>query len=159
MDAQEYMAEQIELIAESMAHFIEVTDTEKRTWKPLIAGSAPTRSTLELAGECVATNRYFAALLRGEAVAMPAGGAKVPPINSAEEARRELMASSKELSDAVRRMTETEMDRLYSHWRGPTTGKKLVMGVYRNMAYHVGQINLIQILGGDADFHPPTYWY
>lgn len=159
MTAQEFMAEQIERMGESLASFIETTDAAKRPWKPEIAGSAPTRSALEQAGECIATNRYFAALLRGEQVDMPAGGAKAVVLQDAEEARTLLMESSTELAAAVRAMDDASLDQPYGHWRGPVAGKKLMIGAYRNMAYHAGQINLIQILSGDAEFHAPPTWY
>lgn len=159
MTTQELLAEQIERMGESLAHFIETTSPEQRTWKPQVTGSAPTRSVLEQASECIAVNRNFAALLRGEQVEVPTGGAVGKELLDLEEARTELIESSRELAAAVRALDEEALDRRFAHWRGPVPGKSLVMGAFRNMAYHAGQINLIQILGGDAAFHTPPTWY
>ena len=67
MDVRVYMADQIVRIGVSLSGFLESTDPERLHWKPGLNGSAPTRSVLELVGECVAVNKRFASLLRGEA--------------------------------------------------------------------------------------------
>lgn len=159
MTVQEFMAEQIARMGDSLASFLESTQADKVSWRPEQPGSAPTRSVLEQAQECVAVNRYFAALLRGEHIEAPAGGVKGDPITTAADARRQLDESSRELSSAIRGLNDAALAATYSHWRGPVTGDKLMIGAYRNMAYHAGQINLIQILSGDAEFHVPSSWY
>lgn len=159
MNAQEYMAEQIERMGEALAHFIETTEASQRTWKPQITDSVPTRSALELVSECIATNRYFAAMLRGEEVNRPAGGAQGETLHEASEAQAHIIASSKELAAAVRNLPDASLHQTYPLWRGPVLGKHLMIGAYRNMAYHAGQINYIQILSGDAEFHLPPTWY
>jgi len=47
MNAQDYMAEQIERMGLILAHFVTTTAPEKLTWHPSVAGSAATRSILE----------------------------------------------------------------------------------------------------------------
>lgn len=156
MTAQDYMAEQIERIGQSMAHFAAVTDPEKLTWQPSVEGSAATRSILEQIAECVAVNHYFAALLRGDEP--PAGGMTLPALTDAQEAERHLSASTAVLAAAVRALDDDGLTRTFQTRRGATLGKNLIMLAYRNMAYHTGQINLIQLLAGDAEFHAPPTW-
>lgn len=159
MTIQEFMAEQIERMGDSLANFIETTDPSKISWKPEMPGSAPTRDVLEQAQEYIAVNRYFAALLRGEQIEVPAGGVRGTPLSDVGDARLQLADSCAELAAAIRALDEPSMAKLYSHWRGPVSAGKLMIGAYRNMAYHAGQINLIQMLSGDAEFHVPPTWY
>ena len=159
MTVQEFMADQIVRIADSLASFLESTDPARVLWQPDPPGNAPARSALELAQECVTVNHYFAALLRGEAIEAPAGGFRGTPLADVADARRQLTESSAELAGAIRALDDAALAKTYSHWRGPVSGDKLIIGAYRNMAYHAGQVNLIQILGGDAEFHVPPSWY
>jgi hypothetical protein len=159
MSVQDFMAEQIERMGAALADFIDTTEPSRLAWRPELPGSAPTRSILEQAGECIAVNRRFAALLRGDEDAVqPGGTVGVSPAN-AEDARSELIASAGELAAAVRALDAAGLERTYNHWRGPTSGKFLIVGAYRNMAYHAGQVNLIQMLAGDAVFHVPPTWF
>ena len=159
MNAQEYMAEQIERMGQTLAHYVGTTDAARLTWQPRIEGSAPTRSVLEQVGECVVINRHFAALLRGESPTMPAGSWIGPDFADGQDAQTQLIASATELAQAVRIFPDADMPRTYTLRRGTTTGSNLIMMAHRNMAYHAGQINLIQLLTGDAEFHMPPAWY
>ena len=123
-------------------------------WSQAAPNSEPTRMVLELVGECVNANRMFAALLRGESPEKPAD------LNlTLETAQQEIIASSNELAAAIGYMNEEDFEKDFIHpVRGPLKGKILAMGAYRNMAYHSGQINFIQILNGDHEFHVPPTW-
>ena len=158
MNAQEYMAEQIERMGPILAHFVEETAPDKLTWQPALEGSAPTRSVLEQIGECVGVNLVFAALLRGEGGGAPLGAYPIMKITNAQEAREQLIAATRALAEAVRALDDEGLTRTFQTRRGQTTGKNLMMAAYRNMAYHLGQINLIQLLAGDAAFHAPPTW-
>lgn len=159
MNAQEYMAEQIERMGPILAHYVATTAPDKLTWQPHVEGSAPTRSVLEQIGECIVINHHFAALLRGEEPTMPANSWKGPDIGNSQDAQNQLLASTTELAQAVRTFSDADMQRAYTLRRGVTTGSNLIMMAHRNMAYHAGQINLIQLLTGDSDFHMPPAWY
>ena len=154
----EYMAEQTERTADSLAHFIGTTPEEKQTWKPTTEGAAGTRSALEQAAECAVVNRLIAGLLRGESLPMP--DPNVPPLTFAngQEAQEALTSSAQELAAAIRGMSEEDLNRTYQHPRGQFLGRNLIMMCLRNMAYHAGQINLIQMLYGDTEFHVPPKW-
>lgn len=156
MNAQDFLAEQIERIGDSLAHYLETTAPDRLNWRPEIPGSAPSRSPLEMAAECIGVNHAFAALLRGETDVPPADATPVPA--DTVEARARLEASCADLAATVRASDDATLDALFPGRRGPRSGKSLMVGAYRNMAYHCGQINLIQILAGDAEFHVPGTW-
>ena len=159
MNAQEYMAEQVEKMGPILAHYVATTAPDKLDWQPSVAGSAPTRSVLEQIGECIAVNRFMAAMLRGEDVKPPAGGFTHSGFSSSQDAQEQLIASATELANAIRALDDDGLNRAFQMRRGPTSGKNLMMMAYRNMAYHGGQINLIQLLTGDEEFHMPPQWY
>ena len=55
-------------------------------------------------------------------------------------------------------MSAEDLHRKFQHPRGLFVGSNLIMMCLRNMAYHAGQINLIQMLSGDGEFHVPPKW-
>jgi hypothetical protein len=154
MTAQQFMSEHVERMGLSVAHFVDATEPSLLTWSQTPANGEPSRTILELVGECINANRLFAALLRGESPERPAD----LDLNS-ESAQSEIVASSIELAEAISKMNDDDFEREFMHpVRGPLRGKILAMGAYRNMAYHSGQINFIQILNGDPEFHVPPTW-
>jgi hypothetical protein len=154
MTAQQFMSDHVNRMGHSMAHFIATTKPELLIWTQAAPSSEPTRTALQLVGECVNANRIFAALLRGESPEKP-GDLHL----SAESAQTEIVKSSTELAAAINYMNDEDFEKDFIHpVRGPLKGKILAMGAYRNMAYHAGQINFIQILGGDHEFHLPPTW-
>ncbi len=158
MNVPEYVARQTERMAEALAHFIATTPEDKLVWHPKLEGSAPMRSILEQVGECVSVNRYIAALLRGENVTPPSGGWPAIAFANGQDAQEQLVASARALADAIRNLDEEALNRTFAHPRGPMRGENLILSCYRNMAYHAGQANFIQMLYGDAEFHTPPNW-
>ncbi len=158
MNVPEYMARQTERMADSLAHFIATTPEDKLVWHPQMEGSAPTRSILEQVGECVAVNRLIASLLRSGKPPEASPGRTAPAFANGQDAQEQLVASARELAEAVRGMSEEDLTRTYEHPRGQMRGENVIMMCLRNMAYHAGQINLYQILSGDAEFHVPPTW-
>lgn len=158
MTVPEYIARQTERMADSLAHFIATTPEDRLVWHPSIEGGAPTRSILEQISECVVVNRAIAALLRGAAA--PPSGPNSPAIRFAngQDAQEQLVASARELAAAMRMMTDADLARVYDHPRGRMSGENVIIMCLRNMAYHAGQANFIQILYGDVDFHVPPTW-
>jgi hypothetical protein len=155
MGPQALLAEQIERIADSLASFIESTDADVLPWRPEVPGSAGTRTALEMVGECVAVNRHFAAKLAGEGEE----GIDEPVLTEAEDAVSQIVESGRRLADAIVKLSEEALEAEYLHNGTRMSGTSLVFGAYRNMAYHCGQINLIQMLKGDAENHRPSSWY
>lgn len=155
----EFQARKIERMAASLAHFVSTTAPDKLDWCPATDETSQTRSVLAQVKECVGVNRYTAALLRGETPEVP-GGPSTPSIEFAdsEDAQKQLIDSGHELADAVRALDESALTHVYPHWRGPIAGEIIIEMAYRNMAYHAGQVNMIQLLSGDTEFHVPPSW-
>ncbi len=158
MTVMQYVAQQTIRMAEALAHFIQTSHEDRLTWRPGAEGDAPTRSILEQVGECVQVNHLFAALLRGESISTPSGPRPDITFVDAADAQRQLLASAEDLSGAIRGLSEADIERIYQHPRGPMRGENMILMGYRNMAYHAGQINFIQTLYGDMEFHVPPNW-
>jgi hypothetical protein len=160
MTVQEFQAGAIEHAGEQLAHFLATTAPEKQDWVPEVEGAAGVRSVLGQIAECITVNRFLAGVLRGDAP--PAGPTPAPaslmdmprPFATAEEAGRLIVESAKELGDAVRGLTDADLTREFPTRRGPMPGYLLIQMPYRNMHYHGGQINLLQLLYGDTEFRP-----
>ncbi len=153
MTVQDYAADQTERIGASLAHFVVTTDPVRLGWEVPAEGGGHTRSILDQIGECVGVNVRFAALLRG--VASP--DAPLAP-RTATEAEAQIVSSAGELADAIRGVADDALEDAVQTPRGGVLVKNLMLAAYRNMAYHAGQINFIQVLGGDAEFHDPPNW-
>jgi len=157
MKVQEYIARQTERMGDSLAHFIATTPEDRLVWHPSVEGSAPTRSILEQVSECVHVNRRIAALLRGGKPPTDAEAA-APKFANGQDAQEQLVISARELAAAIRTMKDADLSNVYEHPRGKMLGENVIMMCLRNMAYHAGQANLIQILYGDSEFHVPPTW-
>lgn len=156
MTVSQFQADRIENAGRLLAHFVQSTPPEKRNWVPSVEGAAGLRSVLDMVSECIHVNRMFAALIRGESVTPfnPIEAAR--PFARDDEAIAQLTESAKALAEAVRAMTDADLDREFVTRRGPMPGASVIELPYRNMAYHGGQVNLIQLLYGDTEFHIPT---
>ena len=154
MTIQEYVAEQTERVATALADFVGTTDPARLSWEPSLEGGGKGRSVLDQMAECIAVNFRFAALLRGE----PAPEAPAAP-QSAADAQAQIVASAEQLAAAIRALTDSDLEKPLSLPRGALPLSRAILVPYRNMAYHAGQINFIQMLAGDSEFHSPPTWF
>lgn len=156
---QEFQAGNIERMGQTLAYALEKTREDRRDWKPEVEGAAGVRSALDQMAECITVNKMIALVLRGETPPPPppGGGPMQAPrtFTTLEEAQAQLIGSAKELADAIRALSDADLQREFPSRRGPMPGARLIEIPYRNMAYHWGQINLIQLLYGDTEFHIP----
>jgi hypothetical protein len=113
---------------------------------------------LEQVEECIIVNGLFAALLRGEEIDREAARNNRCSFVDAADANVQLVASAQEVADAIRALPDVDLAREFPFWRGPVLGENLIEMPYRNMCYHCGQINFIQTLYGDQEFHVPPTW-
>ncbi len=160
MTVSQNMARKIERIAEAFGHFIATTQEDRLHWRPAADPASRTRSVLELASECIRDNRHYAALLRGENPVSPGPGREQPalPFVDGKDAQIQLVESGRELAAAVRAVGGEGLTRIYPRWKGRVSGELLLEIAYRGMAYHAGQVNYIQTLYGDTEFHLPPTW-
>lgn len=156
----EFQARKIERMAASLAHFVATTAPDRLDWCPTTHANSQTRSVMEIVSECVGVNRYVAALLRGKSPTEIPGRDGAPPITfpDSQDAQEQLVASGWELAEAVRSLDADALARPYPHASGSLTGEIVVEMANRNMAYHAGQVNMIQLLSGDTEFHRPPTW-
>ena len=155
MKPQALLAEQIERISDSMASFIESTEVDVLSWRPEMPSSVGTRTILEMVGECVAVNRRFAAKLAQESE----DGIGQPIFVNAQDAVSQIVDSGQKFASVIGNLSDDALAADYLHAGNQMSGTFLIIGAYRNMAYHCGQINLIQMLKGDAENHRPDSWY
>jgi uncharacterized damage-inducible protein DinB len=147
----QWQARQIERAAIIMAGFVESTAEDKLRWRPAVDENSKTRSVLEQVAECAFANKRFLKILTGEGV--PAPPADWDVFASKEEAIEQLKSSAAELAKVVAGLDCAALARDYITHRGPMPGALVIQFPLRNMTYHMGQINMIQLLYGDADFH------
>lgn len=154
MPLQDYVAEQTERVAAALADFAATTAPNRLHWEPSGEGGAKGRSVLDQIAECVGVNFRFAALLRGDAApdAFPAP-------QTATEAQEQLTASAGALAAAIRGLSDDALEAPLQLPRGPLLTRSVMLAPFRNMAYHAGQINFIQTLAGDTEFHSPPTWF
>ena len=147
----QWQARQIEKAAHIMAVFVESTPDDKLRWRPMIDENSKTRSILEQVGECIFANIRFWHVLSGETP--PAPPAEFDTFTSIHDATSQLKESARVLAELVRKMDSEALAKDYATHRGPMPGALAMQFPVRNMTYHMGQINMIQLLYGDTEFH------
>ena len=147
MTVQEFQARKTERIAIAVSHYVATTPADKLDWCPATGEESCTRSVLNQASECVATNRMVSGLLGGEQSQEPV---KITDAGSAES---ELRKSASEVAAAIRALPDEALTRSYRTHSMTLSGEVLIDMPYRNMTYHGGQICFIQLLLGDKEFH------
>jgi hypothetical protein len=156
MTVQEFQAERIESMARLVAHFLENTQEDRREWVPQVEGAAGLRCALDQVSECIHVNRMFAGILRGQEP--PAVGPLTAPrpFENPCDAAPLLIESAVDLAAAVRDLRDEDLHHAFMTRRGPMPGHMVIEIPYRNMAYHGGQINMLQLLYGDTEFRYPS---
>lgn len=151
MTVQEFQARKIERNARALAHWVSTTPQDKLDWRPETGPESRARSVLDMVGECIWANRRWAAVLRG--LEPP----QRPDSYSAdsEDGQRELVESADKLAEVVRNLPDSALTKEFPGPRGPLPGEILIDMPNRNMSYHGGQVNMIQLLLGDTEFHVP----
>ncbi|HLK59469.1 MAG TPA: hypothetical protein VKU00_23105 [Chthonomonadaceae bacterium] len=151
MTVQEFQARKILRIARTLAHFIATTPADKLDWCPCLDEKSCTRSVLDQISECIACNRSIATLLGGGESSFASGS----PITDAQTAQEELLLSAEELAAIVRGMPDEALAKPFMMPSVTVIGEVLIDIPTRNMSYHGGQINFVQLLLGDKESHIP----
>jgi hypothetical protein len=146
-----WQARLIEKSATILATFVESTREDRLRWQPSVEENSKTRSVLEQVGECIFANRRFSAILSGQPV--PTAPAVWDEFVDGADAVAKLKESAAALSMLVAKMDSEALARDYPTHRGPMPGILAIQFPVRNMTYHMGQINMIQLLYGDTEFH------
>jgi hypothetical protein len=151
MTIQEFQARKVMRIARTLAHFVAMTPADKLDWCPCLDEKSCTRSVLDQISECIAFNRYVANLLESGEISDSCG----KPITDAQTAQEELLLSAVALAAVMRAMPEDSLEKPFRMPSMTVTGEVLIDIPTRNMSYHGGQINYLQLLLGDKESHVP----
>ena len=145
-----------ERAAAFLTHFVETTPPEKRDWTPEVPGADGLRSMLDMVDECIVANRMYTHIFQGGAPPdhSPFGGPRT--FATWDEGKSILAESAKSLADAIRALADADLEREFLTRRGPMKGVNAIEMASRNMNYHAGQVNLFQLLYGDAEFRFPN---
>jgi uncharacterized damage-inducible protein DinB len=152
MTVFEWQASVIENLGAMMAHTLASTREDRLDWRPSAEPESQTRSALDQAAEVINVNRRMATLFRNET---PPEQTPQRPFETPQEAVERIRESARELADVVRSLDESALTRPLPTRRGPMPGAQALQIVAANMSYHTGQINFIQTLYGDMEFHLP----
>lgn len=159
MTVQQWQAKVIERAAEAVAVWLETTPEEKLGWIPLVEGSAGVRSILQQMEEVSGINFAMAGLLRGEARDPAAEEKDKGTITTGAQAVQQLKESARTLAAAVRDMPDSAFTQVYDTGWAKLSGAALIELAANNMIYHGGQINYVQMLAGDKEFHFPNSFF
>jgi hypothetical protein len=156
LNVQEWQAVSIEHAAKALATGIETTPAERLDWQPTTEGSAKTRSILEQCGEVIGLNYMAASLLSGRG--RPERPAEEPKLDG-PTAIAQVQASAQALAAAVRALPDDQFNTVHDLGFAKLTSAQVMEIALGNMSYHWGQLNLIQLLYGDTEFHiPPDFF-
>ncbi len=131
--------------AKNVAAWIKTTNEAKIDWKP----EDTCRTIAEQVKEMVGVNRGMGAILAGR----EKGDETEVDYGNRETAATELIASAKELAEVVRGLSADVLEKEFPIWGITLKGKQLITVALGNMYYHGGQINYVQLMDGDTEFH------
>ncbi len=152
MTILEWEAESLEFAAKMYAKFLTTTPSDKLEWTPDVEGSKA-RTIDDFTHECIRVNKSIAIRLEGGTP--ESNDDKPAPFASTEEAAEAMKASAKELADVMRSSDPSVLGKTIPVPWGEVKGAFLVALASRHVMYHGGQINYIQAVHGDGEFHFP----
>ena len=156
MKVQDYLAKHTSIMGKTLANFVLTTDQSKLDWLPGIEGSQGVRSIHDQLKECIVVNNAFVKRLQGIPTPPPMELVGDVHFASPEDARNQLIASAEALASVIIGLDDDQIVAEVDSPRGKMSAADACMLPIRNMAYHSGQVNLFQMLLGDAEFHLPA---
>jgi hypothetical protein len=151
MNMFDWHATMIEHQAKMLAHTLETTPEERLIWCPKAENEeSKCRTALDQAGECIRVNNRFAAVLSGRD---PAAGEEgdLTPQNAPQRVRE----SAATFAAVVRNLKEEDLGTVHDLGFAKLPAAGILEIGLANTAYHIGQINQIQLLYGDTEFRFP----
>jgi len=134
-----------------LVNFVATTREDRLRWRPATEDESKTRSVMDLAGECVEANRRILAYLTGTSIGPRPDNFDV--FETVADVSAALIESADALAEEVAKIDgEGLMREVHTH-RGPMPAALAMQFPVRNMTYHIGQINMVQLLYGDTVFH------
>ena len=154
MTALEWEARVAETNGKWLAHWVKTTDSGKLDWTPIVDGNEACRSVYEQVRECVTLLHGAAALLRGEAWPSTGEGS-AKEFGCGNDACEAVVEASQKFGDTLRKCDDSVWQKNFKMPWGDASGAMLISMVVGNLQYHGGQINAIQMMLGDQEFHYP----
>lgn len=154
MTIQQMAAQLITEAAEALERNLAAMPADRQDW----SAGRPGRTALEVVRECATTNHFLAQLLTQRGMPGAGGGAPVPPGECAtpEQVLELLRAGRDALVAAVSAFPDEHLqDTVTLPFGGGMTLSfaQVMFKSYWHMTYHEGQVNYIQTLYGDTDWH------
>jgi len=159
MTVQQWQARIIERGGEALAYWVETTPDDKLGWVPPLEGSVGIRTVYQQVEEISGINAAMAGLLRGETKDPAAEEKGDGSISSKAQAVERLNESARTLAAAVRDMPDSAFTQIYDTGWAKLSGAVLIELAANNMHYHAGQVNYVQMLAGDKEFHFPDSFF
>lgn len=153
MTVQTFMCDRIVQTGKLIVHWVEVMPAERREWIPEIVGSVQNRSVNDILGELIAVNRLVTnALTGGEPPAMHPMVAP-RPFTNVSEALPMFVATLDEAIAELITIEDSELEQEICVGTRRMRPIDFFEIIYRNLWYHGGQLNLLQLQYGDDTFH------
>lgn len=145
----------LEMARSRFLYGLDKTDPERLNWSPGGAAKTP----LELAGKIAVYLGFLNIILTG--APMPERRGELPPAPESLEAAKSVVDGAfGALIDGVAGLTEADLERTFiPPWRKETTVREFLWGVPSVVAYHIGQLNYVQMAYGDTDPNIPPDWF
>lgn len=159
MTVQEWQAKIIGRAAEAVGVWIETTPDDKLGWVPPVEGAAGIRTVYQQIEEMEGVNLGIAAQLSGQSAGEAGHGESDNSITSKAQAVQRLKASASRLAAVVRDMPDSAFVQTYDMGFAKMSGAVMIELAANNMMYHGGQINYLQMLAGDKEFHFPDSFF
>ncbi|MFY7954342.1 MAG: hypothetical protein ACOVT5_17710 [Armatimonadaceae bacterium] len=150
-----YMAGRLTNIGNLVIHWIETTPEDKRDWLPPVPGSAMTRTVYDMLAELIQVNELVLAGLNGTPAPEGHPMQAVRQFTTGDEGIARFRSSLDQLVQRWLAYDDNELGRTIAFGSRTFAAADLLEIPYRNLCYHGGQINLIQLLAGDAEMHRP----
>lgn len=127
--------------------------SENHMWRP----SDLAHNVVEIVAHCAAANQFFAAVITGAPIpfrTQEEREAAVQACDTLDKAEAFLNQSVTAVCDAIVSMPEDRLhEQMVMPWGERMTVAQGLLSPSFHMQYHEGQINFIQVLLGDTDYH------
>ena len=150
MNMFEWQGQSTEAASKRLAHFVKTTREDWLENCPKCDDASNTRSVMDVVSECIRVNCRFTALLEGQAFAEDDTIWTDP-----DEACSLLIDSASQVGSAIAKQDDSVLGKTFELPFGTFPGAVIISIPAWNMIYHAGQINYVQRLYGDIEFHMP----
>lgn len=129
------------------------TPDDRLEWN---AGGSAT-SPLQIAGKLLGFLRFLAPFLREQIMPAPPADRTAPATR--EEAAAAIDEAFREFKEAIAGLSEEDLSAVPQvEWMAPMSLRAWLMLSFQGLGYYQGQLNYVQLAGGDEDPNLPPEW-